>query len=471
MKSPLDNEMAEKLRECRETKAMLEAAFESAYEGIIVTDPQGIVRMLNETYARFLGVKAADVIGKPVTEVVENTRMHIVAKTGKAELAQVQRIGDGDMVVHRIPIRQDGQVKAVVGKVLFQDVRELHALSARVLQLKQELDYYKGELAKHMGVKYGPTDIVGRSASLQAAKGWAERAASSDSTVLITGESGTGKELFAHSIHRMSRRNMGPFVKLNCAAIPDNLMESILFGYTDGAFTGAVKGGRKGKFEMAHRGSIFLDEIGELSLPMQAKLLRVLQEKEVERVGSVHPVKVDVRIIAATNRDLEKMVAEGKFREDLYYRLHVIAFRVPPLRERTEDIPVLVAELMGKLIEEVGVVAKAVSPEAMEALQQYEWPGNVRELKNVLERSLHLVEGDQIRLEHLPLHLTGRNSAMHHPVKMKEAVEQAEREAIQRALSITGGDREQAIQLLGISRSGFYQKLKKYQIHPDTFKK
>ncbi|PTM59927.1 sigma-54 interaction domain-containing protein [Desmospora activa] len=461
MEAHLDS-MMEELRICRETKAMLEAAFESAYEGIVVTDPQGTVRMLNETYARFLGVKAGDVIGKHVTEVVENTRMHIVAKTGKAELAQVQRIGEGDMVVHRIPIKQGGRVKAVVGKVLFQDVRELHALSARVLQLKQELDYYKGELIKHLGVKYGPTDITGTSPAIQTAKKWAERAALTDSTVLITGESGTGKELFAHSIHRLSHRNRGPFVKLNCAAIPDNLVESLLFGYTDGAFTGAVKGGRKGKFEMAHRGSIFLDEIGELSLPMQVKLLRVLQEKEVEPVGSVNAVKVDVRIIAATNRNLEEMVSDGEFREDLYYRLNVISLKVPPLRERSDDIPLLGMELMRKLSTEVGVKAKGISTQAMEALQAYHWPGNVRELKNVLERALHLVEADEIQLDHLPLHLSGREGTANRPVSLKDAVAHAEREALRHSLTLSGGDRNRAIQLLGISRSGFYQKLKKY---------
>lgn len=461
------NDIMAELHTCQETKEMLEAAFESAYEGIIVTDPQGKVRMLNETYARFLGVRAADVIGKHVMEVVPNTRMHIVAETGKAELAQVQRIRDGDMVVHRIPIKQEGRVKAVVGKVLFQDVRELHALSARILQLKQELDYYKGELIKHLGVKYGPDDIIGTSPAIQAAKKWAERAAYSDSTVLITGESGTGKELFAHSIHRLSRRNRGPFVKLNCAAIPDNLVESLLFGYADGAFTGATKGGRKGKFEMAHRGSIFLDEIGELSLPMQVKLLRVLQEREVEPVGSVHPVKVDVRIIAATNRNLGEMVAAGQFREDLYYRLNVISLKIPPLRERIPDIPPLAAELMEKLAAEVGVKARGISPQALEVMQAYRWPGNVRELKNVLERALHLLEGEEIQLDHLPHHLSGREGMAKRPITLKEAVSQAEREVLQHSLHLAGGDRNRAIRILGISRSGFYQKLKKYGIDPE----
>ncbi|WP_108024725.1 sigma-54 interaction domain-containing protein [Melghirimyces profundicolus] len=443
---------------------MIEAAFESAYEGIIITDPRGYVRMLNDTYAEFLKVKVEDAIGRHVTEVVENTRMHIVAKTGKAELARVQKIRDGNMVVHRIPILKEGKVVAVVGKVLFQDVRELHALSARVLQLQEELEYYKGELIKHLGVRYGLEDIIGCSPKLKEVKAMARRVAPSDSTVFISGESGTGKELFAHSIHRMSRRSSGPFIKVNCAAIPETLIESVLFGYAEGAFTGAAKGGRKGKFEMAHRGTIFLDEIGELPLTMQAKLLRVLQEKEVEPVGAVHPVKVDVRIVAASNRDLRKMVRDNRFREDLYYRLNVVTLSIPPLQERPEDIPELVGHFLEELGREVGIHVAGVEPDAMEALVGYRWPGNVRELKNVLEQALHLTEGDRIRQEDLPVHVARGKSRVRLPFTLKEAVEDAEREAILQALKVHAGNRERAIHMLGISRSGFYHKVKKLGI-------
>ncbi|WP_172998927.1 sigma 54-interacting transcriptional regulator [Kroppenstedtia eburnea] len=456
-------ELLHTYEECKATKEMIEAAFESAYEGIVLTDPQGTIRMLNETYARFLKVKVEDAIGRHVTEVIENTRMHIVAKTGEAELAQVQKIREGNMVVHRIPILKEGRVVAVVGKVLFQDVGELHALSARVLQLQEELDYYKGELIKHLGVRYGLEDIIGDSPKLKAVKAMARRVAPSDSTVFISGESGTGKELFAHSIHRLSRRSAGPFIKVNCAAIPETLIESVLFGYAEGAFTGAIKGGQKGKFAMAHRGTIFLDEIGELPLTMQAKLLRVLQEREVEPVGAVHPTEVDVRVIAASNRDLERMVRENRFREDLYYRLHVVTLTIPPLRERRSDIPVLTEHFLEELAHEVGIRVEGVEPDAMDVLLGFHWPGNVRELKNVLEGSLHMTEGDRIRREHLPFHLVGESRG-EGPSTLKEAVEEAEKNVILRALQTHRGDREQAIRMLGISRSGFYQKVKKYGI-------
>lgn len=441
---------------------MIEAAFESAYEGIIITDPKGFVRMLNQTYAKFLQVNVEDAIGRHVTEVVENTRMHIVARTGEAEIAQIQKLRNTNMLVHRIPITRDGKVVAVVGKVLFQDVGELHALSAKVLQLEEELDYYKGELIKHLGVKYGLEDIIGRNPKLKEVKAVARRVAPSDSTVFIGGESGTGKELFAHSIHRLSRRSSGPFIKVNCAAIPETLIESVLFGYAEGAFTGAVKGGRKGKFEMAHRGTIFLDEVGELPVTMQAKLLRVLQEKEIEPVGAVHPIKADVRVIAASNRDLEEMVREGQFREDLFHRLYVITLFVPSLRERSDDIPELVMHFLQELAQEVGVRVKGIDPEAMESLFHYDWPGNVRELKHVLEHALHMIETDQIRQEDLPARIVDGKTKKRFPSTLKETVEKAEREAILRALKVNNGDREQTIRMLGISRSGFYQKMKKY---------
>lgn len=280
---------------CLKEKEILQSAFNSAYEGIVITDPDGTIRMLNEPYAKFLNIRPEEAVGKHCTEVIENSRMHIVGRTGKAELAQVQRIRGGEMIAHRIPIIEKGKVVAVVGKVLFQDVKELHALSARVNRLRQELDYYKGEYLKTLYARYDFSDIIGNDAKLLSVIEIAKKVAPSNTTVFIGGESGTGKELFAHAIHNHSHRRHGPFVKVNCAAIPESLLESVLFGYEEGAFTGAVKGGKKGKFQMAHQGTIFLDEIGELPLTMQAKLLRVLQEKEVEVVGGVHSVSVDVR--------------------------------------------------------------------------------------------------------------------------------------------------------------------------------
>ncbi|MBA4543281.1 sigma 54-interacting transcriptional regulator [Thermoactinomyces daqus] len=456
--------LLESYRDCCRTKDLILKAFDSAYEGIVITDPDGFITMLNRTYADFLGVDVDEAIGKHCTEVIENTRMHIVAKTKTPELAQVHRIKGGNMIAHRIPIIQDGTVIAVVGKVMFQNVRELHTLSARVIQLQKELDYYQGELLKNLGAKYRFEDIIGISRNILEVKEIAKRVALSDTTILISGESGTGKEMFAHAIHNYSHRKFGPFVRVNCAAIPDTLMESILFGYEEGAFTGALKGGRKGKFEIAHKGTIFLDEIGELSPVMQAKLLRVLQEREIERIGAMHPMKVDVRIIAASNRNLESMVKNGEFRQDLFYRLHVVSLHIPPLRERVEDIPVLARHLLQMLSQETGMYAAGMEQEVLDVFIRYHWPGNVRELKNVLERALHVKREDMIRLSHLPVRLFEESTGERPCFLLANAIEETERETIRQVLKMTNGDRARAIRLLGISKSSFYQKVKKYKI-------
>ena len=298
--------------------------FDYTYDGLVVIDKDGMVQMLNRPYAEFLGVDQESSIGKHVTEVIENTRMHIVAQTGKEEVAQLQKINGNYMIATRVPIIKDGKIVGVVGKVLFKNLEQLNSLTKRVQSLEKELSRYKGEFRERNKATYTFHSLIGNSPTFLDAKDQAKKAAKSDSNVLILGESGTGKELFAHSIHNDSKRSMGVFIKVNCAAIPAELLESELFGYEEGSFTGAKKGGKIGKFEAADGGTIFLDEIGELPLHMQVKLLRVLQEREVERVGSTRSIPIDVRIIAATNRNLEEMVEKGEFRLDLYYRLKVM---------------------------------------------------------------------------------------------------------------------------------------------------
>ncbi|MFC4769441.1 sigma-54 interaction domain-containing protein [Effusibacillus consociatus] len=439
---------------------LLEAVLENAHEAIVVTDPDGKILLMNRTYRDFVGVQ--DVIGRHVTEVIENTRMHIVAQTGKPEVAQIQRIKGQDMIANRVPIFADGKMVAVLGTVLFQDVRQLHALAATVDQLKQELAYYKREFRRKLGAVYHFDQIVGLSPNMQEVKNLAQKVAKSDTTVLITGESGTGKELFAHAIHAASRREMGPFIRVNCAAIPDTLLESELFGYEEGAFTGAVRKGKKGKFELADHGTILLDEIGDMPLPLQAKLLRVLQEKEVERVGGIRPVSIDVRVIASTNRDLQQRIREGKFREDLFYRLNVVTLTIPPLRERPEDLPRLVDDLLEQLMESTGIIVKEIADDVWSVLHEYSWPGNIRELRNVLERAMHVMEGDCLKAKHLMISTSDNRTASSGVPTLKESLEAAERAAIVRALAETGGNKLEAAKLLGISKSGFYQKLDKY---------
>ncbi|QDS36560.1 sigma-54 interaction domain-containing protein [Brevibacillus brevis] len=446
---------------------LLEVVFENAHEPMIVTDKDGKILLLNRSYREFLNVQ--DVIGQPVTDVIENTRMHIVGQEGVAEIADIQQIKGQNMIAHRIPIMDEGRVIAVLGTVLFQDVQELTALAAMVAQLKDELTYYKKELRRRMGATYHFDQIVGYSQKLQELKKFSQKVAKSDSTVLITGESGTGKELFAHAIHAESKRKMGPFIRVNCAAIPDSLLESELFGYEEGAFTGAVRRGKKGKFELANHGTILLDEIGDMPLPLQAKLLRVLQEKEVERVGAVRTTPIDVRVIASTNSDMLQSIKEGKFRADLYYRLNVVSLSIPPLRERLEDLPELVSNLLKQLGESTGVTVRAIDEEVWNVLRGYSWPGNVRELKNVLERALHLMEDDVLKKEHvwLPVSDEGAHTSLSVPTHavrpLKQVIEEAEQEALCHAMQQAGGNKLSAAKLLQISKSSFYEKWEKYQ--------
>lgn len=428
---------------------------------MVVTDKEGNILLFNRSYREFLGIQE-NVIGKPVTEVIENTRMHIVGREGVPEIADIQQIKGQKMIAHRIPIMDEGQVIAVLGTVLFQDVKELASLAAMVGQLKDELTYYKKELRRRLGATYHFDQIVGYSQKMKELKKFSQKVAKSDSTVLITGESGTGKELFAHAIHAESKRKMGPFIRVNCAAIPDSLLESELFGYEEGAFTGAARRGKKGKFELADHGTILLDEIGDMPLPLQAKLLRVLQEKEVERVGAVRSTPIDVRVIASTNQDLPALIKDGRFRADLYYRLNVVSLEIPPLRERLEDLPELVSNLLNRLVESTGISVKSIDDEAWSVLRSYSWPGNVRELNNVLERALHLLEGDQLKKEHLWLPASVETLPSRPLKSLKETLEQAEREALLLAMRAAEGNKQEAAKLLKISKSSFYEKWEKH---------
>lgn len=466
--------IANELETVTALKSTLEAALESAYEGIVIVDEEGRVTLINHTYAEFLGVDPKEVIGKHATEVVPNSRMHIVAKTGTAEIADLHPIGNQEMVVNRIPIRREGKIVGAVGKVLFRNVEDLKGLARRLQVLEKEAEYYREELRRMRGARYSINNIIGQSAAIALARDMLHRAAKTNSTVLVLGESGTGKELFAHALHDAGARNFGPFIKVNCAAVPEHLLESELFGYEEGAFTGAKKGGKPGKFELAHGGTIFLDEIGDMSLTMQAKLLRVLQDREVERVGATRGRTVDVRVVAATNRDLEEMIAQSTFRQDLYYRLNVITIVVPPLRERKEDIPLLVRTLLPELCQSIGRPLSQVEEVVLDLLAGHNWPGNVRELRNVLERAVSMTDTNTIRLEHLPLYLQnqGQKTAAGAPneslvnagkswLNLKE---QAEYQAIVQALAQTKGNKAQAARLLGLNRSWFYQKLRKYNL-------
>lgn len=451
-------------------------------ERIVVVDREGIILYINEAYCDFLGTTVEDALNRPVAEVIENTRMHIVAKTGQKELASLHPINGSEMIANRYPLIVDGERVGALGTVMFRTPEEWRMYKTKIQRLVEELKYYKTKVEKELKSKYQFTDLIGSSPAFLAAKKLAERISESHSSVLLIGESGTGKELFAHAIHNNSTRESMPFVAINCASIPEHLLESELFGYEEGAFTGAKKGGKKGQFEIANNGTLFLDEIGDMPLAMQSKLLRVLQEKEIQRVGGQKSIPVDVRIIAATHRNLEKLVEEGKFRQDLYYRLYVIKIEIPPLRKRREDIPHISSNLLKKLEKKFYRKGIELSPEVKERLMQHSWPGNIRELENVLERTINVLDGKTIEVVHLPLYLrdlepesTSKNDSQTvnmEPgeftpapiVPLKEVLAQAERKAILNALDVTNGNKQEAAKLLKIGKTSFYEKCKAYEI-------
>jgi transcriptional regulator with PAS, ATPase and Fis domain len=424
----------------------------------------------SQTYGNFLGIDPEKIIGKHCREVIENTRMDIVAQTGIPEINDAHRIKGQDMVVQRIPIQKDGKVIAVYGQVMFEDVRDVQDLAKKLSLLESKVELYEKELESLRSSKYTFNHIVGKNPALVELKKIALKASKTNAPVLILGESGTGKELFAHAIHYASSRRMFPFIRLNCAAIPRDLLESELFGYQPGAFTGASSRGKPGKFELAHQGTVFLDEIGDLPLEMQPKLLRVIEEKETERLGGTRVFKSDFRLIAATHENLGKLVEAGRFRKDLFYRLHVIPITIPPLRERKEDIPNLAYHLIETLNNDLGTKVSRMTPEVIRSFERYSWPGNVRELANVLERVLYSMDGDTIEPHHLPIFLQNlrREPSQSSSALLKCIRDEREKETLWDALKSSNYNKNRTARILGIHRTALYKKMKKFDIplHP-----
>lgn len=448
--------------------SMMNKIFDPLPVPFIMLDKHGIIRMINQVFADFLKQSKESIIGKYVLEVDKHSRFPYVLKTKKSELAWKHTFENGHTaIVHRLAVLdEEDEVKYAVGMLLFEDLEQFREIITKNKLLETEVNLYRKQIKKIYGAKYSWDTIIGHSEKMSQAKFIGRRAAASISNVLILGESGTGKELFAHAIHNDSPRSFQPFVKINSSAIPSELLESELFGYEEGAFTGAKKGGKIGKFELANGGTIFLDEIGDMPLKMQAKLLRVLQEREIERVGSNKTIKVDVRVIAATNKDLKEMILKEEFREDLYYRLNVMTLEIPPLRVREGDVEELIDILLKKLSNELGRYVQKVSDKAMEYILGHNWPGNVRELENVLERAINLTDSEIILPAHLPAYLTqGRNVESYGPiVPLKQLIEDTEKEAILKCLEYTDGNKLKTSKLLNISRSSLYEKIERYGI-------
>nr|WP_315362784.1 sigma 54-interacting transcriptional regulator [Cytobacillus firmus] len=459
-----------KLRQQHNSEGALGAILESAYEGIAVVDENGILQEFNEAYSRFTGIKREDAIGRHVTEVIDNTHLHETVKTGIAERGVLQNIQGHDMVVHRISLWKEGRIAGAIGMLIFEGVTEVYKIYEK-LQENQDAKPDLFTKKKENDSRVTLDQIIGTSEGITEVKRLARKAARTAATVLITGESGTGKEMFAKSIHHLSPFSTGPFISVNCGAIPEHLFESELFGYEEGAFTGAKKGGKPGKFELADNGTIFLDEIGEMPLVMQTKLLRVLQEKEAERVGGVKKYQINVRIIAATNRNLMHMVETGEFREDLYYRLNIIQLHIPPLRERKKDIPVLLVHYLKEICERYQVPGKLFTSEAVNAFVQHPWRGNIREMVNTVEQLVTLVDGKVIDYHQLPEMLKKPEPTLKKADRAAGSIEEAkllgsqrESEIILDALRKAGGNKSRAADLLGIHRTTLYQKLKKHRI-------
>jgi len=467
---------------------VLRLILDSMYEGIVLVDAKGHIVEINQAYLKLLNMERDRVIGRHVTEVIENTRLHRVVETGIPERGQLQRIRQHDMVVHRIPLWQGGKVVGAIGVLIFESIRDLYEIIERLQEHAPQVpsarpETERGSEAHQVRRAYRIDDFLGQSRAVLDLRRMARKAAQTPVTVLITGESGTGKEVLAQGIHFESNRANGPFISVNCAAIPDSLLEAELFGYDEGAFTGAKRGGKPGQIELAHMGTLFLDEIGDMPLSMQAKLLRVLEDRQVQRVGGTVKREVNLRLISATNRDLERMVEEGRFREDLYYRLNIIRLHIPPLRERKEDIPLLLAHYLDVTCERLGKPRMHLSSEVVERLLAYDWPGNARELVHMVEVLVSLCDSAYVRLDDFPPHLhkllQERSSrspaitpsrspacdAVPGPVVgspgagARERMMQVERELIEAALRESGGNKSLAAKRLGVHRSTLYDKM------------
>ncbi|NLJ58668.1 MAG: sigma 54-interacting transcriptional regulator [Tissierellia bacterium] len=425
-------------------------------------DQNGFIVKMNKAYANFLGIEIVDAIGEHVTEIIENTRLHIVIETGISEIGQIQWINGHESITSRIPLFNNGKIIGAVGMVIFRNSMEVNMLYKKIKEANIELDNYKERLRRVQKNYLAIDDIIGNNSKIIKLKNTIKRVATSDSTILITGESGTGKEVFANAIHEMSNRRDNKFVKVNCAAIPETILESELFGYEEGAFTGAKKGGKIGKFELANQGTIFLDEIGDMGMNMQSKLLRVLQEKVVDKVGGSKPINIDVRIIAATNQNLIEKINKGSFREDLYFRLNVIPIEIPPLRERLDDIPVLCEYFIKQFNYKFGIYIEKIEDEAMEYLKNYSWPGNIRELENVIERAYNFVDSNIITKEQLPEKIT-KEKRYFYEGDLNNKLNNYEKNIIFETLEMCGGNKSKTARILGISRANLYQKLKKYE--------
>lgn len=432
---------------------------DSLYDGILIIDSEGIVRYINPAYTRITKVKEENIIGKKLSDVRKGSYLTEVIKSGKLQLNVHRKMDEVEYIVNMVPIY--GKKNKVLGGIsLLNELNDVYKLTEK-LNLSKIIIQNLKEHVKSLGSgKYNFDDIIAVDKKSIEIKEFAKRIALTDSNVLITGESGTGKELYASAIHNFSLRKDFPFIPANCASFEKSLIESELFGYEEGTFTGAKKNGKTGLFQLANGGVLFLDEIGELEYGLQGKLLRVLQEKSIRKIGGSKEIPIDVRLICATNKDLFKLMEEGKFRRDLYYRIAIIPLTIPPLRERKDDIP----SLANKFISDLSQKYKKdmfLSQEAIQLLKEYEWCGNIRELKNIIEFTFNMREEKVILKEHLPIKVE-ENILDSEIIELNEYINKVEKEYINKAIAKYGDSvegKKKAAKALGISLATFYNKL------------
>jgi transcriptional regulator with PAS, ATPase and Fis domain len=440
--------------------------FSSMAEGMLLVDRQARVVWINEGYRKFLPALGfstqAAFVGRPVEEVIPNTLMRQVVETGKPILVDLLTNQAGTFVVSRVPLRDEaGEVIGALGMVLFEHPETtLQPLIAKFARLQRDLDDARRELAAQRRTKYTFASFIGSSPAALEVKRQARRAAHADGNVLLLGETGSGKELIAQALHAYSARGSKPFVSVNLAAVPETLLEAEFFGVAPGAYTGADRKARDGKFKLADGGTLFLDEIGDMPAALQGKLLRALQEQEIEPLGSNRVIKVDVRVIAATSRDLAALVAEGRFREDLYYRLSVLPLHLPPLRERIGDLEAIAESLLEGIATRTGMPQRELSASALDTLSAHAWPGNVRELRNVLEQAAMLTDNTRLTAQDFRGILKNAPSQQPSLRPLPQLIAELEKRSIETALAATRGNKVSAAKLLGISRATLYEKLK-----------
>ncbi|WHY79850.1 sigma 54-interacting transcriptional regulator [Neobacillus sp. WH10] len=441
------------IEEILNERYQVDAIVNSTHDGVIAIDRTGNIRLVNEQAKTILGVKE-EMKGRNITEFIPQSDMLRVLEAGRIERGDIATVGGRQIVINRSPVIVKGKIVGAVSN--FKEITDIQKVE---LQLRKKL-HQNG-----LEAKYRLSDIIGETHEIMEAKELGRKFAETESTVLITGESGTGKELFAQGIHSASHRSLGPFVAVNCAVLPENLLESEMFGYEKGTFTGALKDGKPGLFELAHGGTLFLDEIGELPLRIQALLLRVLQERTIRRVGGERIIPVDVRIITATNRNLEEEVEEKQFRSDLYYRLNVLALELPPLRRRFADIPKLVEAFLEEFNDKRKNKIITVEQELICLFQKYDWPGNIRELRNTIERMVVLEESKSLRLQGAKfLSEKIRRRKFSEETTINQSIKNKEKELILTTLQKFENNKKLAAQSLGIDRSTLWRKIKEYEL-------